>query len=94
MISVFVKLRIILHCYYLIVLWCGISFSSKPLFRLGVMISSDGNVEKKFEARIESAVKMIGRISEAVLRRKELSKKTKLKVKNATMLPMLVWIYG
>ena len=39
---------------------------------LGVMISSNGSMEKEVEARIESAVRMIGGMSEAVLRRKEL----------------------
>ena len=34
---------------------------------------------------------MIGGVSEAVLQRKELSKKTKLNVMNATMLPTLVY---
>ena len=51
----------------------------------------DGNMEKEVEARIESAVRMIGGRSEAVLRRKDLSKKTKLKVMDATMLPTLVY---
>ena len=51
----------------------------------------DGNMEMEVEARIESAVRMIGGMSEAVLRRKELSKKTKLKVMNAAMLPTLVY---
>ena len=58
---------------------------------LGVMISSDGSLEKEVEARIGSAVRMVGGMSEAVLRRKELSKKTKLKVVNATMLPALMY---
>ena len=34
---------------------------------------------------------MVGGMSEAVLRRKELSKKIKLKVTNATMLPALMY---
>ena len=55
------------------------------------MISSDGYIEKEVEARIGSAVKMIGGMSEAVLQRKDLSKETKLKVMNATMLPTLVY---
>ena len=42
---------------------------------LGVMISNDGSMEKEGEARIGSAVRMIGGMSEAVLRRKELNKK-------------------
>ena len=58
---------------------------------LGVMISSDGSIEKEVEARIGSAARMVGGMSEAVLRRKELSKKTKLKVINATMLPTLMY---
>ena len=51
----------------------------------------DGNMEMEVEARIESAVRMIVGMSEAVLRRKELSKKTKLKVMDAAMLPTLVY---
>ena len=43
------------------------------------------------KARIESAVRMIGGMSEGVLQRKELSKKTKLKVSNATVLSTLVY---
>ena len=58
---------------------------------LEVMTSSDGNMAKEVEARIGSAVRLIGRMSETVLRRKELSKKTKLKVTNATVLPTLVY---
>ena len=58
---------------------------------LGVMISSDGNMGKEAEVRIGSAVRMIGGMSEAVLQWKELSKKTKLKVMNATILPTLVY---
>ena len=34
---------------------------------LRVMISSDGNMEKEVEAKIVSAVRMIGGMSEAVL---------------------------
>ena len=58
---------------------------------LGVMISSDGRMEKEVEARIGSATRTIGGMSEAVLRRKELSKSTKLKVVNATMMPSLLY---
>ena len=43
------------------------------------------------KARIESAVRMIEGMSEGVLQRKELSKKTKLKVSNATVLSTLVY---
>ena len=40
---------------------------------LGVMISSDASIEKDVEAVIGSAVRMVGGMSEAVLRRRELS---------------------
>ena len=52
---------------------------------LGVMISSNGRIEKKVEARVASAMGMVGGMSEMVLSRKELSKSIKLKVVNATM---------
>ena len=58
---------------------------------MGVMISSDGSVEKEVEARIGSATQVIGGLSEIVLRRKELSRNTKLKVMNATMMPTLLY---
>ena len=45
---------------------------------LRVMISSDGSIEKEVEARIGCAERMVGGMREAVLRRKELSKKTKI----------------
>ena len=40
---------------------------------LEVMISSDGSIEKEVEARIGNAARMVGGMSEAVLRRKELN---------------------
>ena len=58
---------------------------------LGVLISSDGSMEKEVEARIGSAARVVGGMSETVLRRKELSKSTKLKVVNATMVPTLLY---
>ena len=44
----------------------------------GVIISSDGRMEKEVEARIASATRMVGGTSERVRRRRELSKSTKL----------------
>ena len=41
---------------------------------LGVMISSDGRMEKEVEARIASDTRMVGGMSEMVLRRSEPSK--------------------
>ena len=52
---------------------------------LGVMISGDGSMEREVEARIGCASRVIGGMSQAILRRRELSKQTKLKVVNATM---------
>ena len=48
-------------------------------------------MEKEVEATIASATRMVGRMSEMVLRRKELSKNMKLKVVNATMVPSLFY---
>ena len=58
---------------------------------LGAMISRDGKMEKEVEARIVSATRMVGGTSERVLRRRELSKSTKLTVVNATMVPSLLY---
>ena len=58
---------------------------------LGVMISSDGRMENEVEARIASATRMVGGMTEMVLRRKELSKSTKMMVVNATMVPSLLY---
>ena len=58
---------------------------------MGVTISSDGKMQKKVEARIGSATRMIGGMSKAVLRRRELSKVSKLKVVNATMMPSMLY---
>ena len=55
---------------------------------LGEMISSDGNMEKKTEARIGNATRVIGRMNDTVLRRKELSWSTKMKAVNATVMPV------
>ena len=59
---------------------------------LGVMISGYGSMEWEVEASIECASRVIGRMSQAILRRRELSKQTKLRVVNAMM--MLVLMYG
>ena len=44
---------------------------------LGVMISSDGSMDKEVEERIGNATRMIGGMNEMVLKRKELSRSTK-----------------
>ena len=43
-------------------------------------------MEKETEARIGSAIRVIGGINDTVLRRKELSQNTKMKVVNATVM--------
>ena len=58
---------------------------------LGVMISSDGSMDKEVEARIGNAARVIGGMNEMVLRRKELNRSTKLKVVNATVMPTLMY---
>ena len=58
---------------------------------LGVMISSDGRMEKEIEARIAMATRLVGGMGDTVLSRRELSKGTKLKVVNATMMPSLLY---
>ena len=58
---------------------------------LGVMISSDGSMDKEVEARIGIATRVIGGMNEMVLKRKELSRSTKLKVVNATAMPTLMY---
>ena len=46
---------------------------------------------KEVEARIGSATRVIGGMNEIVMRRKELSRNTKLKVLNAVMMPTLMY---
>ena len=55
------------------------------------MISSDGKMEKEVEARIASATRTAGGMSKRALRRRELSKSTKLTVVIATMVPSLLY---
>ena len=56
-----------------------------------MIISSDGKMEKEVEARTGSATKVIGNMNETVLKRKELSRSTKLKMVNVTMIPTLLY---
>ena len=61
---------------------------------LGVVISANGSMEKEVEEgglRIANTTRMIGGMSEVVLRRNELSKNAKVKVVNATMIPTLMY---
>ena len=58
---------------------------------LGVINSSDGRMKKEVEAKIWSATRVIEGMNKTVLKRKELSRSTKLKVVNATMIPTLLY---
>ena len=57
---------------------------------LGVMISGDGRMEEEIRSRIGKAARVIGVLNEPVWKRKELSRRTKLRVDNADVVPTLV----
>ena len=59
--------------------------------QLGVMISREGRMEKEVEAKNGGAIRVIGGLNDVVLRRKELSRNTKLKVVDTTVLPTLLY---
>ena len=56
---------------------------------LGVMISGDGRMEEEVRSRIGKVV--IEVLNEPVWKRKELSRRTKLRVYNAIVVPTLMW---
>ena len=58
---------------------------------LGVMISGDGRMEEEIRSRIGKAARVIGVLNEPVWKRKELSRRTKLRVYNAIVVPTLVY---
>ena len=58
---------------------------------LGVMISGDGSMQREVEARVGCAPQVIGVLNQAILGRRELNKQTKLKVVNATVMPVLMY---
>ena len=59
---------------------------------LSVMISSDGRLEKEVEARIGVTTQVIGGLSDK--ERKELSRSTKLKIVNSTVMPTFLYDGG
>ena len=63
----------------------------KEMKYLGTMISSDGSMDSEVEQRVGMASRMVGAIGSTVLGRKELTKGTKLRVVNATVIPMLTY---
>lgn len=58
---------------------------------LGVMISGDGRMEEEIRSRIGKAARVIGALNEPVWRQKELSRRTKLRVYNAIVVPTLMY---
>ena len=58
---------------------------------LGVMISGDGRMEEKIRSKIGKAARVIGALNEPVWKRKELSRRTKLRVYNAIIVPTLMY---
>ena len=58
---------------------------------LGVMISGDGRMEEEIRSRIGNAARVIGVLNEPVWKRKELSRRTKLRVYNAIVVPTLMY---
>ena len=64
----------------------------KEMKYLGTMISSDGSMDSEVEQRIGMASRMVGAIGSTVPGRKKLTKGTKLRVVNATVIPMLTYM--
>ena len=58
---------------------------------LGIMISGDGRTEVEIRSRIGKAARVIRVLNEPVWKQKELSRKTKMKVYNAVVVPTLVY---
>ena len=63
----------------------------KAMKYLGVMMSDDGSMDEEVEHRIGTATRMIGAMSTKVLQKSELSRKTKMKVYNACIVPTLLY---
>ena len=63
----------------------------KKLKYLGAMISSDGLCDEEIEQRVGAAAKVVGAMRKEVLERRELLKKTKLRVFNAMVVPTLIY---
>ena len=63
----------------------------KAVKYLRVMMSNDGSMDEEEEHRIGAATRMIGTMSTKVLQKSELSRKTKMKVYNACIVPALLY---
>ena len=56
------------------------------------MISADGMCDEEIEQRVGTAAKVVGAMRKEVLERRELLKKTKLRVFNAMVVPTLTYM--
>ena len=58
---------------------------------LGVMLRSDGRMDSELEQRIGATSKIIGAIGMAVIGKRELSQKTKMRIVNTMVIPALTY---
>ena len=58
---------------------------------LGVTIGGNGGCDDEIEQRIGAAVRVVGAMRKEVLERRELQKKTKMRVFNAMVVPTLLY---
>ena len=63
----------------------------KKLKYLGVVISADGVCDKEIKQRVGAAAKVMGAMRKEVLERRELQKKTKMRVFSAMVVPTLIY---
>ena len=56
------------------------------------MISGDGGCDDVIEQRIGAAARVVGAMRKEVLDRRELQKKTKMRVFNAMVVPTTLWV--
>ena len=63
----------------------------KTMKYLGAMLEEEGSCEAEVDHRISTASKVIGALREEVINRRELSKSTKLRVINVTVMPTLLY---
>ena len=63
----------------------------KTMKYLGAMLEEERSCEAEVDHRIGAASKVIGALREEVINRRELSKSTKLRVINATVMPTLLY---
>ena len=63
----------------------------KTMKYLGALFNEEGSCEEEIENRIGAATKLIGAMRSEVLERRELSKRTKLRVFNAMVVPTLFY---